>query len=159
MGQMLRCTQCDAELTLTPLPPIEGEEHGVHMKIDGLPALRCPNGHARFVAPTFPSTFLDQLLSAPDLVALHPAAEKGLLRKRYCCPSCGEVLDTRDVGRVHADHSMPVDGLRPVAVHLELPAYRCASCGHEYVKPRDALIGDLMVASAQAYRSAQIAPR
>src|SRR5688500_10964063 len=106
MGQMLRCTPCDAEMTLMPLPPIDGEEHGLHMQIDGLPALRCANGHTRFVAPTFPSTFLDQLLSAPDLVALDSAAQKGFLRKRYCCPSCGEVLDTHDAGRVHADHSM-----------------------------------------------------
>ena len=158
MGQMLRCTQCDAEMTLTPLPPIEGEEHGLHMKIDGLPALRCANGHTRFVAPTFPSMFLEQLLSAPDLVPLDSAAEKGFLRKRYCCPSCGEVLDTHDAGRVHADHSMAVDGLRPIAVHVELPAYRCTSCEHECVEPRDTMVSDLMRASAHAYRSAQIAP-
>src|SRR5687767_2825433 len=82
MGQMLRCKQCDAEMALTPLPPIEGEEHGLLMKIDGLPTLRCPNGHTRFVSPTFPSMFLDQLLSAPDLVQLDSAAEKGFLRKR-----------------------------------------------------------------------------
>lgn len=158
MGQMLRCTQCDAEMTLTPLPTIEGEEHGLHMKIDGLPALRCANGHKRFAAPTFPSMLVDQLLSAPDLAPLDSAAEKGFLRKRYCCPSCNAVLDTRDAGRVHVDHSMAVDGLRPVAVHVELPAFRCAACGHECVEPRDAMVNDLMRASAHAYRSAQIAP-
>lgn len=158
MGQMLRCKQCDAEMTLTPLPPIEGEEHGLLMKIDGLPALRCPNGHTRFVSPTFPSTLLDELLSPPDLLPLDSAAEKGFLRKRYCCPSCGEVLNTHDAGRVHADRSLAVEGLRPIAVHVELPAYRCASCGHESVEPRDTMVSDLMQASAHAYRSAQITP-
>jgi hypothetical protein len=155
---MLRCTQCDAEMTLTPLPPIEGEEHGLHMTIDGLPALRCANGHTRFVAPTFPSAFLDQLLSEPELVPLDSAAEKGFLRKRYCCPACGTALDTTAARRVHADHSLPVEGQRPVAVHVDLPAYRCASCGHECVEPRDAVVSDLMRASAHAYRSAHIAP-
>lgn len=158
MGQMLRCTQCDAEMTLMPLPPIEGEEHGLHLKIDGLPALRCPNGHKRFAAPTFPSMFLDRLLSAPDLLPLDSAAEKGFLRKRYCCPSCGTVLDTRGAGRVHGDHSLRVDGQQPVAVHIDLPAYRCTSCGHECVEPRDTVVSDLMQASAHAYRSAQISP-
>lgn len=158
MGQMLHCTQCDGEMTLMPLPPIEGEEHGLHVKIDGLPALRCANGHKRFAAPSFPSMLLDELLSAPDLVPLDSAAEKGFLRKRYCCPACGEALDTREAGRVHGDHSMAVDGLRPVDVHVELPAYRCTSCGHECVEPRDTFASDLMQASAHAYRSAQIAP-
>lgn len=158
MAQMLRCKQCDAEMTLTPLPPIEGEEHGLRMTIDGLPALRCPNGHTRFVAPTFPSDFLDQLLSAPELVPLDSAAEKGFLRKRYCCPECGAALDTSEPGRVHADHSLPVEGLRPVAVHVDLPAYRCGACGHECVEPRDTMVSDLMQASAHAYRSAHIAP-
>jgi hypothetical protein len=158
MATMLRCTRCDAEMTLTPLPPIEGEEHGLHMKIDGLPALRCANGHKRFAAPGFPSSFLEQLLSAPGLLPTDTAAEKGFLRKRYCCPHCGTVLDTRGARRVHVEHSMAVDGQRPIAVQVDLPAYRCTSCGHACVEPRDTLVSDLMRASAHAYRAAQIAP-
>ncbi len=158
MGQLLRCKECNAEMTLTPLPPIEGEERGLLMKIDGLPALRCPNGHKRFIAPTFPSMLIDQVLSAPDLMPLNSANEKGFLRKRYCCPSCGAVLDTRDAGRAHVDHVMAVDGLQPVAVHVELPTYRCGSCRHECVEPRETMVSDLMRASAHAFRSAQIAP-
>ena len=89
MEHVLRCKQCDAEMTLLPLPSIEGEAHGLHVRIDGLPALRCANGHRRFVAPTFPTMLLDQLLSVSGLVPLDSASEKGFLRKRYCCPSCG----------------------------------------------------------------------
>lgn len=90
---------------------------------------------------------------------LDSAAEKGFLRKRYCCPACGEALDTHEAGRVQADHSMAVDGLQPMTVHVDLPAYRCASCGHECVEPRETMASDLMQASAHAYRSAHIAPR
>jgi ribosomal protein S27AE len=158
MDRMLRCKECDGEMTLAPLPLIEGEEHGLHLKIDGLPALRCANGHTRFVAATFPANFLDRLLSAPDLVPLDAANEKGFLRKRYCCPACGQVLDTQHASRVEAEHSMAFDGLRPVAVHLDLPSYRCGSCGHECVEPRDAMVSDLMRASTHAFRSAHIAP-
>jgi hypothetical protein len=158
MGQMPRCKECDSEMALTPLPPIEGEEHGLHMKIDGLPALRCSNGHTRFVAPTFPSQFLDRLLSAPDLVPLESAAEKGFLRKRYCCPACGQALDTHEADRVQADHTMDYDGQPPIAVHVDLPAYRCDACGRQCVEPRDTMVSDLMKASAHAFRSAHIAP-
>jgi len=158
MAQVLRCKDCDGELTLAPLPPIDGEEHGLHMKIDGLPALRCANGHTRFVAAAFPSKFLDRLLSAPDLVPLDSATEKGFLRKRYCCPACGNALDTTHAGRVEAEHSITFDGLRPIAVHVDLPSYRCTACGHECVEPRDTMVSDLMRASAHAFRSARIVP-
>ncbi len=158
MARMLRCKECDGEMTLEPLPPIEGEEHGLHMKIDGLPALRCAKGHTRFVAAAFPSTFLDRLLADPGLVPLDAANEKGFLRKRYCCPACGERLDTNDAGRVEAEHSMAFDGLRPIAVHVDMPSYRCAACGHECVVPRDTMISDMVRASAHAFRSAHIAP-
>ena len=158
MGQMLRCKECDSEMTLMALPPIEGEEHGLHMKIDGLPALRCRNGHSRFVKATFPSQFLDRLLAAPDLLPLDAAGKKGFLLKRYSCPQCGAVLDKHETGRVGADHSMDCDGPAPVAVHVDLPAYRCDACGHECVEPRDVLVNDLMEASAHAFRSAHIAP-
>lgn len=158
MAELLRCTQCDGEMRLMPLPPIEGQEHGVHMKIEGMPALRCANGHTRFVERAFPSKFLDGLLAAPALVPLDAAAEKGLLRKRYCCPSCGATLDTQGAGRIETDHSLAFDGLAPFAVHVDLPAYRCADCGHECVEPRDTMVDDLMQASAHAFRSARIAP-
>ena len=158
MPDTLRCTQCDSEMKLTLLGPIEGEEHGVHMKIEGLPALQCANGHARFVEPEFPSKLLDELLAAPQLVPLDAAQKKGLLRKRYCCPACGEALDTHEAGRVEADRSMAFDGVSRFGVHVDLPSYRCASCGHECVEPLDTMVGDLMKASAHAFRSAQIAP-
>lgn len=160
MPTTLRCTQCDSEMALTLLDPIEGEEHGLHMKIEGLSALQCPNGHKRFVEPAFPSKFIDELLAEPQLVPLDAAEKKGfLLRRRYCCPACGEALDTQhDAGRVEAERSMELGGLTPFGVHVDLPSYQCPACAHECVEPRDVMISDLMKASAHAFRSARIAP-
>jgi predicted RNA-binding Zn-ribbon protein involved in translation (DUF1610 family) len=158
MTDTLRCTRCDSEMTLKLLGPIEGEEHGLHMKIEGLPALQCANGHTRFVAPGFPSKFLDELLADPRLVPLDAATMKGLLRRRYCCPACGETLDTHEARRVEAERSMALEGTASIGVHVDLPSYRCASCGHESVEPRDVLVSDLMNASAHAFKAAHIAP-
>jgi hypothetical protein len=158
MTDTLRCTQCDGDMRLTLLGPIEGEEHGLHLKIEGLPALQCTNGHTRFVAPGFPMKFLDELLAAPQLVPLDSARTKGLLRRRYCCPACGETLDTHDARRVEADRSLELEGTSRFGVHVDLPAYRCASCGHECVEPSDAMVNDLMQASAHAFKAAHIAP-
>jgi hypothetical protein len=145
-------------MTLTPLGPIEGEEHGVHMKIDGMPAMQCPKGHKRFVAPTFPMSLLDDLLADPRLVPLDAAEQRGFLRRRYCCTVCGEALESQGSGRVEASHSVELAGLERFGVEIDLPSYRCPSCAREYVEPRDTMVNDLMKASAHAFRSAQLAP-
>ena len=159
MAQMLRCTQCNGEMSLAALEPIEGEEHGVHLRIDAMPALQCANGHRRFAAPGFPAQLLDELLAGPPLVSAGAAKEKGFLRKRLYCPECSTPLDTQGGrGRVASDRSVGIEGLSPFDVHVDLPSYRCASCGHEFVEPPDAMLSDLMKASAQAFRAAHIAP-
>jgi hypothetical protein len=153
-----RCPECEAEMTLRPLGPIEGQEHGVHMKIQGMPALQCPNGHTHFVAPTFPGDLLDTLFAAPPLVPLDGAAQKGFFRKHYCCPACGQALDGQHGSRVEGTREVALDGLERFDVAIDLPSFRCAACGHECVEPHETLVGDLMKASAQAFRSAHIAP-
>lgn len=54
MPAIVQCKECGSEMSFAPLGPIEGEERGLRMTIDGLPALQCRNGHRRFVEPTFP---------------------------------------------------------------------------------------------------------
>ena len=152
----LRCPQCNGEMTMAPLGPIEGEEHGVHMKIEGMPAMQCANGHKCFVAPTFPSKLLDELLAEPKLVPLDAAAQRGFLRRRYCCTVCGEALESHGSGRVEATHSVELAGLNRFGVEIDLPSYRCPSCSREYVEPLDTMVSDLMKASAHAFRSAHI---
>ncbi|HEY6511390.1 MAG TPA: hypothetical protein VI032_05395 [Burkholderiaceae bacterium] len=154
----LRCPQCKSDMTMTPLGPIEGEEHGVHLKIEGMPAMQCPNGHKYFVAATFPSQLLDQLLAAPQLVPLDAAKERGFLRRRYCCTVCGDALAPHGSNRVEATRSVELAGLARFGVEIDLPSYRCPSCAREYVEPLDTMVNDLMRASARAFRSADIAP-
>jgi hypothetical protein len=50
-----------------------------------------------------------------------------------------------------------IDGLHPFEVQVALPTYRCGACNTEAVEPRDAVVDDLMKASAQAFRAAQLA--
>lgn len=156
---VLRCKQCEGEMTMGRLGPIEGTEHGVHLKIEGMPAMQCAKGHKRFVAPTFPMKLLDALLADPQLLPLDPAKEKGLLRHHYCCPACGAVLDSRGNGGVEKVlRSIGLEGLDRFEVQIDLHTYRCGSCAQDYVEPRDTMVTDLMKASAHAFRSAAIAP-
>jgi hypothetical protein len=154
-----RCRVCDGEMTLQDIDRIEGAEHGVHLCIQHMPTMACAQGHRRFVAPAFASAMLDALLSGSadrPFVPLDAAGRRGLLRKRYTCPGCDAVLDDGTSGRVETQRVVEIDGLHPFEVQVDLPTYRCGACKTESVEPRDAVVDDLMKASVNAFRSAQL---
>lgn len=153
----MRCKECKGEMALRVLEPIDGEQHGVHMRIEGMPAMQCAEGHKRFVAPEFAVKLMEALM-AGKLVPLEGAKEKGLLKKRYCCPGCGQELAAGAQGRVETKRVLEMQGLDAFGVQVDMPKYRCAACGKESVEPRDALVDDLMKASVQAFRAAEVAP-
>lgn len=135
-----RCRVCEGEMTLQDLDRIEGMEHGVHLCIEHMPAMACAQGHRRFADPAFASAMLDALLSG--------SAERPFVP-----------LDGGSSGRVESHRVVEIDGLHPFEVQVELPTYRCGACNTEAVEPRDAVVDDLMKASAHAFRSAQLAAR
>lgn len=69
------------------------------------------------------------------------------------------MLDGGSSGRVELHRVVEIDGLHPFEVQVELPTYPCGACNTEAVEPRDAVVDDLIKASAHAFRSAQLAAR
>ena len=154
----MRCKLCRGEMSVRKFDAIEGEDHGVHMRIEGMPAMQCEQGHKRFVAPDFAIRMMEALLADKALVPINTAAKKGLFKKRYCCADCGESLEPISGDRLVAKRHLEIPGLDPFDVQLDVPKYRCSSCGHESVEPRDVMVNDLMKASVQAFRSAEVTP-
>lgn len=154
----MRCRECKGEMALRPLHPIDGEQHGVHVRIEGMPTMQCASGHRRFVAPDFAVKMMEALLAERRLVPLESAAQKGLLRKRYCCPACGQELGADGKGRIAAKRVLEIKGLEAFGVEVDLPKYRCAACGCESIEPHEVMVDDMMKASAQAFRAAEVAP-
>ena len=154
----MRCRECRGEMTLQVLDAIDGEEHGVRMRIEGMPTMQCPNGHRRLVTPEFAMKMMEQLLADEKLVPIETAEKKGLFRKRFCCPACGQELGDDAGDRVVARRVLDMEGLDAFSVELELPKYRCASCGRESTEPQDTIADDLRKASVHAFHSAAVAP-
>lgn len=154
----VRCKLCRGEMSLGTLGSIEGEDHGVRMRIEGMPALQCAEGHKRFVTPDFAIKMMQALAEAGELVPLDAATEKGLFRKRFCCPGCGQELGAGASDRVVARKPIEITGLERFEVELEVPKLRCASCGRECVEPQRNLANDLMKASVHAFQSASVTP-
>ena len=150
------CRQCNADTMPLRLGRVEGEDSGVRITIEGLPALDCSNGHKRFPAPDFPLEFIQRMLAEEGLISAEPAVQKGLFRKRRLCPGCGEELPGEEGCSTHeASISMP--DTDPVNVKLSLPMHRC-SCGREVTLPKTEVERGVMQAAANAFRAADIPP-
>ncbi|MDX1376358.1 MAG: hypothetical protein R3357_12375 [Burkholderiales bacterium] len=151
------CQQCGAELALARLEPMRGEESGVELSIEGMPAYACVKGHKRFLTPDFPMRMIDSLAKAetPDLPVAH---KKGLLKKRYLCPGCGGELP-QDAG-THAtlERSLALKDSAPFNATVAVPLYRCGGCGVAAMRPGNEMTDALMRAAAQAFQSAGIPP-
>lgn len=154
----MRCRVCHGEMALRALDAMAGEEHGVRMQIEGMPAMQCAEGHKRFVAPDFAVKLMQALISQDKLLPLDAAAEKGLLRKRYCCPGCGRELEAARDSSIEAMRVLQLNGLDAFGVKVELPKLRCAACGRESVPPERTVADDLMKASVNAFRAASVEP-
>ncbi|HKK02936.1 MAG TPA: hypothetical protein VKA17_03335 [Gammaproteobacteria bacterium] len=152
------CRQCSADTTSIRLDRLAGEDGGVTIVIEGLPALDCANGHKRFPTPDFPLEFLQQLTDTDGLLVATPAVEKGLLKKKAHCPACKQKLPETPEGesRQRAEVAMP-DGT-PVMVELALPLFRCPGCQQEATLPGSGMERGVMQAVANAFRSAEIPP-
>ncbi len=154
----MRCKECKGEMALGTLEPMNGEEQGVRVRIEGMPAMQCAQGHKRFVAPDFAVKMMNALLSGKDLGKLDAAKEKGLLRKRTCCPKCGQDLGETAAGGLQSKRQLELPGLAAFGVEIELPKLRCAGCGGESIPPEKAVVDRLMKASANAFRAAKVSP-
>jgi uncharacterized protein with PIN domain len=150
-----RCHVCEGEMRLRTLAPTEGEEHGVRMQIDGMPVMECAQGHKRFVAPDFAVKLMEALVKDSQLVPVGPATQRGMLRKRYCCPECSQELQD-SANPIEARRVLELSGLDAFGVRVEMPKLRCSACGRDYVPPGDVVFGNLMQASAHAFRAAAV---
>lgn len=153
-----RCRECHGEMALRTLDSMAGEDAGVRMQIDGMPVMACAKNHKRFVAPDFAVRLMQALVKGDPLVPVDPAKQKGLLRKRYVCPECDTDLDEGAGERIEVKRMLELEGNEAIGVRVEVPKFRCASCGKECALPASLLGDALMKASSQAFRSAELSP-
>jgi hypothetical protein len=152
------CRQCSADTELKQLGRVEGDDSGIHIAIEGLPALECTNGHKRFPTPEFPLQFIEEMLKNDELITATPAVEKGLFRKRAHCPKCGTELPSETGDTSTHQVNVTVPDVEPVAVELAVPIYGCPKCSEHPTLPQAMVQRGVMQAMANAFRSADIPP-
>ena len=157
MSSPKACKQCGADLALACLDAMRGEDAGVSVTIEGMPAYQCVQGHKRFLSADFPMQLIDRLVKS-DTPDFPVARKKGLLKKRYHCPGCDGELHSDAARHASVARSLELKGSAAFNASVAVPLYRCAGCGSEAMHPTEEMTNALMNAAAQAFRAAGIPP-
>jgi hypothetical protein len=152
------CRQCSAATEDLQLTRVEGEDSGISVAIEGLPAVECTNGHKRFPTPEFPLKFIETMLQSDGLITAEPAVEKGLFRKHAHCPACGKELPEQSGSASSHRVQVDVPDTNTVAVELAVPLFNCPGCHKDATLPKKGVERGVMQAVANAFRSADIPP-
>jgi hypothetical protein len=128
---MKRCLRCGGALQAATLERLSAEEPPVKLDVHGMPAKRCPNGHAAPFDEDFMLWFIRELKERAG--HLESATEKGaLFMKKYLC-QCGRPLGARPDRRSAVALELAYESGPPFRAELEMPFFRCEACGRELV--------------------------
>jgi len=140
------CRLCGGALSLQALDRVSGVNPPLKITMIGMPVAKCGRGHAAPVDDHFMLWLIREFKNRAG--GLPAGTESGLLFfKKYRC-ACGAELAAK------SDHAktFPMDlsysGAPAFQAEIEMPVYKCTSCGSEQVRSRKALAGHIAFAVA-----------
>jgi len=152
------CSKCKGDMKPVKLPPFEGTEGDVKLTVIGMPAVACVENHKRFVYPEFAALLMDLTADPARYDLADPAVKRGLLRKHYHCPACGEELSAEPLATRRGEFDVNLHDAEPFRLAVEVPVYKCPACGDECEHPPEELAKLGFKAVAHAYRAIDIHP-
>ncbi len=150
------CKLCRAEMTLQPIDPVCGKAGVLQVTLIQLPSWVCPNLHRRFAVPDFP--LLLERVAGEEMAKLPAGEKRGVLFKHYHCRACGAKLGDGEARTETFDFDVAFKGLAPFRVELDVPVYRCVSCGKEQMRSFQKMRQLMPPAMAHAFKVAELHP-
>lgn len=139
------CSVCHGSMQLKLLGALNVDEKPLVMKVNGMPVGECPKGHHAPVHRDFMLWLIQQLREREARI---PAAEeKGMVFKKHYC-SCGKELSAKPEARKAFPFDLVYQGAPTFSAELEMPVYRCPTCGKEQIPSQKALHGAIAPAIA-----------
>ena len=152
------CSKCKGEMTTKVLDPFSGEEGGLRLTVNGMPALICEQGHKRFIHIEFAAQLMDLMVSPDTYSGIPNASKKGLFKKHFHCPGCGMELAESPSGHKHMEVVAEIKKADPFKVVIEVPVTRCNGCDKESIRSAEETGRLAFKAVEHAYRSIDIHP-
>jgi len=145
------CRVCGGEMGLGTVDA-SGSDGPLKISVRGMPAGKCPRGHAVPAEDEFMLWLIRELKERAD--ALPAGTESGMLVfKKYLC-ACGKELAARSERAQAFPFELAYEGLPAFKAELEAPVYKCAACGKELVRSHKAITGHTAQAVARVHDAA-----
>lgn len=152
------CSKCKGEMSMGVHEPFEGEEGGLRVSLAGMPYAVCAQGHKRFPSLAFSAELMDLVAGSGNFQGIPGAVKKGLFRKRFLCPGCGQDLPESPTSRQARELAAQVGKAPPFKAVVEVPVFRCGGCGQESIRSGEECSGLALKATGHAFRSIDIHP-
>ncbi len=130
------CPRCSNPVSLTTIDSVSAEAAPLKVTISAMPAMKCAGNHAAPVDGNFMVWLMRELRERAG--ALDAGEEKGMLFKKYFC-ACGAELEAKPGRRQAFPLPLAYEGVPAFAAALEMPVYKCAGCGKEQLRSRNAI--------------------
>ena len=152
------CSKCKGEMSAKTLDPFSGDEGGLSLTVNGMPALICEQGHKRFIHIEFAATLMDMIVNPESFSSIPSATKKGLFKKHYHCPHCGKELPESPTGHKKLEIAAEIKKAEPFKVVVEVQVIRCDGCDKESLHSAEETGKLAFKALDHAYRSIDIHP-
>ena len=126
------CPRCGNAVEMKPLGTVSAEDKPMMLRVSGMPAARCPKGHAAPIDREFMLWLIYELKNRGGTL---PAGEaKGMVFKKYHCGACGKELEAKSEKRQSFPMDLSYQGAPAFKAEIEMPIYKCTGCGKEQLR-------------------------
>ena len=157
-GASKPCKACGSETKVTTLESFRGEEGTVAVRVNGMPALVCANGHKRFLYPEFVTRLMDFVAEPEKVAPQPPAVKRGLFKKHFHCSGCDAELPATPAKKSECVLDANFKNAAPFKVVIQVALYKCGGCGREQVLSNEDVATGAFKAVAHGFRAADVHP-
>jgi hypothetical protein len=125
------CPRCSGAMELKILDSLTAEDKPLALRVAGMPAAKCAKGHAAPFDRNFMLWLIHELKARA--ASLPGGEEKGMLLKKYLC-ACGKELAGNSDRRQAFPFDLAYEGAPPFKAEIDMPVYKCTSCGKEQLR-------------------------
>lgn len=133
------CGRCSGAMNLATLDKVTAADGPLRLNLAGVPVFSCPKGHHAPVHRDFMVWLLHEVRDkhAPSI----PGGEaKGMLFKKYHC-ACGAELPAQAARNAGFGFDMSHPEAGAFRLEIEVPVFKCGSCGKEVARSAKELAG------------------
>jgi hypothetical protein len=125
------CPRCSAVVEMKTLDKVSAGDAPLKLSVTGMPAAKCPKGHAAPMDREFMLWLIHGLKGRG--AALPGGEEKGMLLKKYVC-ACGKELASKSKRRQAFPFDLAYQGAPAFKAEVEMPVFKCTGCGKQQLR-------------------------